>query len=160
MSTMSTKSHVLLFKLVYDHLDVEAIDASMEKINNITSTEILWEGPADPDIDPIILGMPAYHFDSNSVDPEKLKLIFPSSVPKQYNNTPNICLLCNKETRILEGQACDSIHAIKEVLVHMSWEFTTKVRQAKNNRQTARVWKGVKILKHMLRHHCAMYNFC
>ena len=147
-------------KLVYDHLDVEAIDASMEKINNITSTEILWEGPADPDIDLVILGMPAFHFDSNSVDPEKLKLIFPSLVPEWYNNTPNICLLRNKETKILEGQACDSIDAIKEVLVYMSWEFTTKVCQAKNNRQTARAWKGVKILKRTLQHHHAMYNFC
>ncbi|KAF9545280.1 hypothetical protein CPC08DRAFT_649410 [Agrocybe pediades] len=105
-------------------------------------------------------GQPDLFFIRSSSDPEKQLLVFPSSIPLSVRNTSHIHLLLQKEKEILYGLAADSIDTIKEVLVQMSWQFTTKVRLATTNKQNSRAWSEIRALKKHLRHHRAMYNMC
>ncbi|KAF9555065.1 hypothetical protein CPC08DRAFT_643398, partial [Agrocybe pediades] len=136
----------------------------------------LTESPADLPLDnPILVlssiqqsedpeahasGRPDLYFICSSADPEKQLIVFPSSIPLSARSTNQVIQLLDKEKEILYGQAADSIDAIKEVLVQMSWQFTTKVRQATSNKQNSRAWSEIRALKKHLRHHRAMYNLC
>ena len=123
-----------------------------DRMTTITTVEI---NDSDSDGDSDDNESPTQNFIGNA---ELLPLPFPSATPKAAQQIKSIRSLMHKEAELRAGQCNDSLETVRECIVNLSFEYRTKVRGAKTNRQSTRAWTGVKSLKRKLRQHRTLYN--
>jgi hypothetical protein len=148
------------FKKAVVYLGNEAVEAIQDSVVNI---EELSEDIDVPAVGPIpAAGLPEHPADVprlSALDPECVKLPFPSSVPVALRDEiPSWKTLSNKEYKLRCGDADDALHRVRECLGQLAWQYKGKVRTASGDNEKTRAWDGIRKLQRKLSLHRRIYN--
>ncbi|KAF8962368.1 hypothetical protein BDZ97DRAFT_1759410 [Flammula alnicola] len=95
----------------------------------------------------------------SAADPEGQILPFSSAIPEDFIATlpaehqAVIAALRQNELNICEGHGDDALDLVQTAVIHLSWQFTNKVRTARPGVQTTRAWDQVKTVMMTLGNH-------
>jgi hypothetical protein len=91
-------------------------------------------------------------------DTEKKVLFLPSIIGHERCAEFGLQSLVNKEIALREGQANDSLEAIRLAIGEKSFRFRKQLRLAASKKKKTRSWDGIHLLGKRLQHHRLVYR--